>query len=172
MDETIPNEEIKEEVTNKQEESVQEEQTNSETILKSEFDDLNDRYKRMMAEFDNYRKRNEKEKEERYHMILADIMKNILPVIDNLEKAVEAKSADEGYQEGIRLILKQMKDLLEKNGVEEIETVGKTFDPEYHEAVSHIEDEKYGTQEIIQEYRKGYKIGLKVIRHSMVVVAN
>ena len=171
--EKIQNEEIKEknvDTANQEQEVIQESSMNDNT--KKEYDELNDRYKRMMAEFDNYKKRNEKEKEERYHMILADVMKNILPVIDNLEKAVEAKTEDTSYQEGVKLILKQMKDLLAKNGVDEIEAIGKPFDPELHEAVSHIDDEKYGAQEIIQEYRKGYKIGLKVIRHSMVVVAN
>ena len=81
-------------------------------------------------------------------------------------------SSDENYKKGVELVLKQFKDVLKSKGVEEIETVGKTFDPELHEAVSSIQDENLGEKEIAQEYRKGYKIGNRVIRHSMVVVAN
>ena len=95
-----------------------------------------------------------------------------MPVIDNLEKAAQAQTEDEGYKQGIELVLKQFIDVLTKFGVEEIKTVGETFDPEVHEAVSSIQDENLGVQEIAQEYRKGYKIGNRVIRHSMVVVAN
>ena len=96
----------------------------------------------------------------------------MLPVMDNLQKAAEAKSEDVGYQEGVKLVYRQFAEALKGLGLEEIETVGKRFDPEYHEAVSHIEDNTKGEQEIVQEYRKGYKIGTKVVRHSMVIVAN
>ncbi|MBO5099888.1 MAG: nucleotide exchange factor GrpE, partial [Treponema sp.] len=97
---------------------------------------------------------------------------SLLPVIDNLEKATEAKTEDEGYKQGVELVLKQFKDVLSANGVEEIESVGTTFDPALHEAVGSVIDETLGEKEIKEEYRKGYKIGSKVIRHSMVVVAN
>ena len=96
----------------------------------------------------------------------------MLPVIDNLEKAAEAETQDEGYKQGVELVLKQFKDVLSANGVNEIESVGQTFDPELHEAVGSVKDETLGEKEIKEEYRKGYKIGSKVIRHSMVVVAN
>ena len=96
----------------------------------------------------------------------------MLPVIDNLEKAATAETQDEGYKQGVELVLKQFKDVLSANGVNEIEAVGQTFDPELHEAVGSIIDENLGEKEIKEEYRKGYKIGSKVIRHSMVVVAN
>lgn len=82
------------------------------------------------------------------------------------------KHGDEEYKKGVELVLKQFRDVLASKGVEEIKTVGETFDPEFHEAVSSIQDENLGEKEIVQEYRKGYKIGNKVIRHSMVVVAN
>lgn len=140
--------------------------------LKEEFNELDDRYKRMFAEFENYKKRSQKEKESIYGMITGDVVASMLPVMDNLQKAAEAKTEDVGYQEGVKLVYRQFSEALKSLGLEEIETVGKRFDPEFHEAVSHIEDETKGEQEIVQEYRKGYKIGNKVVRHSMVIVAN
>lgn len=139
---------------------------------KVQIDETEDRLKRVAAEFDNYKKRNAKEKDGMYNSLVSDIVFNFLPILDNLEKAVEAETKDEEYKKGIELVLKQFKDVLAARGVIEIETVGKTFDPELHEAVSSIQDETKGEKEIVQEYRKGYKIGDKVIRHSMVVVAN
>ena len=139
---------------------------------KVQIDETEDRLKRVAAEFDNYKKRNAKERDGMYNSLVADIISNFLPVIDNLEKAMEAETKDEEYKKGIELVLKQFKDVLVARGVTEIETVGKTFDPELHEAVSSVQDDTKGEKEIIQEYRKGYKIGDRVIRHSMVVVAN
>ena len=140
--------------------------------LKEEYDELDDRYKRMFAEFENYKKRSQKEKEGIYGMITGDVVATMLPVMDNLQKAGEAKTDDTGYQDGVKLVYRQFAEALKSLGLEEIETVGKRFDPEFHEAVSHVQDETKGEQEIIQEYRKGYKIGNKVVRHSMVIVAN
>ena len=140
--------------------------------MKQELDETTDRLKRIMAEFENYKKRSNKEREMLYNSLLADIVSSFLPVIDNLEKALSVETQDENYKQGIELVLKQFKDVLAKFGVEEIKTVGETFDPEVHEAVSSIQDETKGEKEIVQEYRKGYKIGTKVVRHSMVVVAN
>ena len=137
-----------------------------------ELDELNDRYKRMLAEFENYKKRSQKEREGIYGMITGDVVASMLPVMDNLQKAAEAKTEDAGYQEGVKLVYRQFAEALKSLGLEEIETVGKRFDPEFHEAVSHIEDKTKGEQEIVQEYRKRYKIGNKVVRHSMVIVAN
>ena len=107
-----------------------------------------------------------------YNSLVADIVSGLLPVVDNLENAANAETKDEEYKKGIELVLKQFKDILASKGVEEIETVGKTFDPELHEAVSSVQDDTKGEKEIVQEYRKGYKIGDRVIRHSMVIVAN
>ena len=140
--------------------------------LKKELDEKEDRLKRLMAEFDNYKKRSSKERETLYHSLTADIMKSLLPVVDNLEKASQATTTDDNYKQGVELVLKQFKDVLNANGVKEIEAVGQTFDPELHEAVSSVVDENLGEKEIKEEFRKGYKIGDKVIRHSMVVVAN
>ena len=158
------NEKIKEEVKEEKVE-VKDEKTN-------EIDELNDRYKRLFAEFENYKKRTQKESLNKRAEITADVVTSILPIVDNLEKAVEVKIENNSYQEGIKLILRQLSDVLKKFGMEEIETVGQQFDPELHEAVSHIEDSEKGQNEIVQEYRKGYRIGTRVVRHAMVVVAN
>ena len=96
----------------------------------------------------------------------------MLPVVDNLENAAKVETQDENYKKGVEMVLQQFRIVLGSKGVEEIKTVGETFDPELHEAVSSIQDDKLGEKEIAEEYRKGYKIGTKVIRHSMVVVAN
>ncbi len=145
---------------------------NEEQQIQQELDELTDRYKRILAEFENHKKRSQKERDNLYNMILADIIGNMLPILDNLENAVKVETKDEEFKKGIELVLKQFQDTLKSKGVEEIKTVGETFDPELHEAVSSIQDETKGEKEIVQEYRKGYRIGTKVIRHSMVVVAN
>ena len=137
-----------------------------------ELDELNDRYKRVLAEFENYKKRSSKERETLYNSIVSDIVEVFLPVVDNLENALKIETQDMEYKKGIELILKQFKDILKTKGVEEIPAMGETFDPSLHEAVSSVQDPEKNAQEIVQEYRKGYKIGNRVIRHSMVVVAN
>ena len=139
---------------------------------KNEIDDKEDRLKRLMAEFDNFKKRSAKERESLYSSLVSDIAVSLLPVIDNLEKAVSVETEDNNYKVGVELVLKQFKEVLKSHGVKEIEAIGKTFDPELHEAVSSVVDPELGSQEIKEEYRKGYMIGDKVIRHSLVVVAN
>lgn len=166
----MDNEEIKKEVEENKEETTEVAQNTGD--IKSEYDELNDRYKRLFAEFENYKKRSQKERENLYGTITGDVVSSILPVMDNLEKAAETKTEDTNYQDGVKMVVKQLADVLDKFGMQEIETIGQKFDPELHEAVSHIEDPNKGEQEIVQEYRKGYKIGNKVIRHSMVIVAN
>ena len=169
------NEENKEEVVEQVEEKEQSEETKlKDTILlqKEQLNEQEDRLKRLMAEFDKFKKRSAKEREGLYNSLVSDIFSSLLPVIDNLEKAAAAQTQDENYKQGVELVLKQFKDVLEANGVKEIEAVGQTFDPELHEAVGSVVDETLGEKEIKEEYRKGYKIGSKVIRHSMVVVAN
>ena len=141
-------------------------------VLQKEAEENSDRLKRIMAEFENFKKRTSKEKETQYSSILADVVGSLLPVIDNLEKAAVVDTQDVQYKQGVEMVLKQFKDVLASKGVREIEAVGKTFDPELHEAVSLVVDESLGEKEIKEEYRKGYKIGDRVIRHSMVVVAN
>ncbi len=157
-----------------QEENAEIQETDTVALeqMKKELEDTTDRLKRLMAEFENYKKRSAKERESLYNSILADVIVSILPVIDNLEKAVTTDTKDQQYKQGVELVSKQMHDVLTSLGVQKIETVGQTFDPELHEAVSHVEDENMGEQEIKEEFRTGYKIGNKVVRHSMVVVAN
>ena len=147
-------------------------QKEQEIVPKSEYDELDDRYKRILAEFENFKKRSAKEREGLYNSILADVIEVILPVVDNLENAAKVETKDESYKQGVELVLKQFKDVLKSKGIEEIKAVGETFDPSMHEAVSSVQDDEKGEKEIVQEYRKGYKIGNRVIRHSMVVVAN
>lgn len=158
----------------KKEDLVEEvkEENNQENEIKQELDDTMDRLKRLMAEFDNYKKRNSKERENLYNSLVGDIASSLLPVLDNLEKAVGAETADEAYKQGVELVLKQLKDVLASFGVEEVPTVGTTFDPEIHEAVSSVQDENLGEKEVKEEFRKGYQIRGRVIRHAMVVVAN
>ena len=164
----------KEEIENKEEKIEQENcvEDNEINNMKKELEDTTDRLKRLMAEFDNFKKRSAKEREGLYNSLVADIVSSFLPVVDNLEKAVGSKTEDESYKQGIELVLKQFTDVLTSLGVKEIEGVGTTFNPEYHEAVSSVIDETLGEKEIKEVFRKGYQIGDKVVRHAMVVVAN
>lgn len=155
----------------KKETEVQEEKNLIEQ-KQEELEEMTDRYKRILAEFENHKKRSQKEREGLYNTILSDVVETMLPILDNLENAAKIETKDEEYKKGIELVLKQFQDTLKSKGVEEIKALGETFDPQLHEAVSSMQDENKGEKEIIQEYRKGYKIGTKVIRHSMVVVAN
>lgn len=143
---------------------------------KNEMNELLEKAQRLAAEYDNYRKRTNREKERLYSDSVCDVVFRFLPVVDNLERAAAAEAeTQEGksLMEGIGMILRQMSDILEKLGVKPIEAVGKTFDPELHNAVMHVEDESYGPGEIIEEFQKGYIYKDEiVIRHSMVKVAN
>ena len=156
----------------KKNDSKEEKNKNKEVVPKQDYDELDDRYKRILAEFENFKKRSAKEREGLYNSILSDVIEVILPVVDNLENAAKVETKDESYKQGVELVLKQFKDVLTSKGIEEIKAVGETFDPSLHEAVSSVQDDTKGEKEIVQEYRKGYKIGNRVIRHSMVVVAN
>ena len=131
-----------------------------------------DRIIRLVAEFDNFKKRSAKEREGMYDSVLAQIVGLILPAIDNLEKACQAHTEDANYKNGIEMVLNQFKQILENNNVKEIKSVGYPFDPSLHEAISMVVDENLGEKIVKEEYRKGYTIVDKVIRHSLVVVAN
>ena len=139
--------------------------------VKKQAEETNEKYLRMLAEYDNYRKRTEKEKETRYTDAYTDALMSVLPVLDNLERAEGCTDA-EGLSKGLELTLKNFRETLEKMGVKEIEAVGKTFDPNLHNAVFHIDDDSYGENEIVEVLMKGYTKGDKVIRYSMVKVAN
>ena len=131
-----------------------------------------DKYLRLMAEFDNYKKRSAKERENIYTDVRVDTVSRFLPVYDNLERALKAETADEAYKKGVEMTFNQLLDVFKKLGVEEIESVGKPFNPNLHNAVMHVEDEALGENEIVEEFQKGFKVGDKVIRFSMVKVAN
>ena len=139
---------------------------------KKKADEYVDHLKRNMAEFDNFKKRMAKEKDNMYITIVADFIAEILPIMDNFEKAVNAETTDESFKDGIYMIYSQLKEMLEKTGLEEIEAEGKDFDPNLHEAVMHVEDENYAEKQVVEVFRKGYRLGDKIIRHSMVKVAN
>ena len=136
---------------------------------KAEAEASEDKYLRMMAEYDNFRKRSAKEKESTYADAYSDCIVGILPILDNLERAA-AFDQLEGLKKGLEMTAKAFDDALEKMGITEIET--KIFDPNLHNAVMHIEDESYGESEIVEVFQKGYCKGDKVIRYAMVKVAN
>lgn len=139
--------------------------------VKKQAEEINEKYLRMLAEYDNFRKRSAKERETIYADAYTDVLTSILPVLDNLERA-EGCSDAEGLSKGLELTLKSFRETLEKMGVKEIEAMGKTFDPNLHNAVFHIDDGSYGENEIVEVLMKGYTKGDKVIRYSMVKVAN
>ena len=137
--------------------------------------DLTDRLKRSMAEFDNFRKRSEKEKATMFDMGVGSIAEKILPVVDNFERAMAAapKEGDgKAFAEGIAMIYNQLKKTLEDLGVKPIDCVGQPFDPNFHNAVMHVEDENLGENVVAEELLKGYMYKDSVLRHSMVKVAN
>ena len=139
---------------------------------KEKSDEYYEHLKRNMAEFDNFKKRISKEKDMMYNTISASVISELLPILDNFEKALNSESTDEPYKNGMAMIYGQLIDALNKIGVEEIEALNTTFDPNFHEAVMHVEDENFGEKEVVEVFRKGYKIGDKIIRHAMVKVAN
>ena len=138
---------------------------------KAELAAANDKYMRMIAEYDNYRRRTAKEKDGIYADAYADALKGILPILDNLERAVGVSEA-EALQKGLVMTLKGAEDALAKMGVSAFGEKGETFNPEKHNAVMHIEDEQYGEGEITEVYQKGYAKGDKILRFAMVIVAN
>ena len=133
---------------------------------------LNDKYLRICAEYDNFRKRSLKEKDALYTDIRSNVITSFLPVYDNLVRALETKTDDEAYAKGVEMIMTQFNQTLEKLGVEEIPALGEKFNPELHNAVMHIDDETKGENEIVEVFQKGFKIGDKIIRFAMVKVAN
>ena len=136
-----------------------------------EHDEIQDKYLRVCAEYDNFRKRTQKERDGIFTDAYSDALKEILPIFDNLERAALYTEPDK-LTEGLELIFKSAKEMLTKLGVEEFGAVGEKFDPNIHNAVMHIEDESVGEEEIIEVFQKGYKRGDKIIRHAMVKVAN
>lgn len=139
------------------------------------IEELNDRYIRAMAEFDNYRKRTDKEKSAMYEIGAKDVIEKILPVVDNFERGLKAMTEEEKttpVADGMDRIYKQLMQVFEALDVKQIEAVGKEFNPDFHNAVMHVEDENFGENEICEEFQKGYTYRDSVVRHSMVKVAN
>lgn len=157
------------------EEAVQEEQAaepTPEEALQASLREQEDKYLRLLAEYDNYRKRSQKEKENAWTTAKADTAKEFLPVYDNLERALKQETTDKAYAKGVQMIMTQLKTVLEKLGIEEIPALGETFDPNFHNAVMHMEDDSLGENTVAEVFQTGFKIGDKVIRHAMVKVAN
>ncbi len=140
--------------------------------LREELSQQKDKYLRLMAEYDNFRKRSAKERLELMDTAKGDAISEILPVLDNFERALEAQTQDEAYKSGVEMIFKQFSDALAKLGVEVIDPTGQEFDPNVANAVNQIEDDKLGENIVAQTFQKGYKVGGKVMRYAMVVVAN
>ena len=139
------------------------------------IEELTDRLTRQMAEFDNFRKRTEKEKSQMYEIGAKDIIEKMLPVVDNFERgldAVKEEDKDDPFIQGMEMVYKQLMTVLGELGVKPIEAVGKEFDPNLHNAVMHVEDENFGENIIAEEFQKGYMYRDSVVRHSMVKVAN
>lgn len=145
-----------------------------ETVEKEKYDELYDKYLRTLAEYDNFKKRSQKEKDDIFGFAVADTIDKLLPVADNLDRAISALGEDESseFAEGVKMVSKQLYEIFEKIGVTEIKAVGEQFDPNIHNAVMHVEDENFDSNVVTEEFMKGYKYKERVIRHSMVKVAN
>ena len=139
--------------------------------LTNEVEALKERLVRITAEYENYRKRTTKEKEGIYTDACTDVLKEMIPVLDNLERAIAVEGSAEDIKTGVEMTIKGFKNSFEKLGVEEIDATGE-FDPNYHQAVMHIEDESLGANSIAEVFQKGYKRGEKIIRYTVVKVAN
>lgn len=174
MNDLAKEKKAKEEIIN-EEEIVEEKLTPPAEDFEKKFLELEEKYLRLAAEYKNYQARTQREKDELYSRSVADTVEKLLPIVDSVERAEtmgkDAKSASDVY-EGIELINKMTKEVFEKLGVEPILAVGEKFDANFHNAVMHIDDENYGENEICEEFVKGYKTKDRVIRYSMVKVAN
>ena len=168
----LDTEEKVEETKEEAKEEVKEEKSELD-ILKEEKNELNDRYLRLLAEYDNFKKRTVREKEAIYIDSAADTISQLLPVMDNLQRALDSFTDKENdFYKGFEMVYKQTQEIFTKMGVSEIKALGEEFNPELHNAVMHIEDEKVTENTIVEEFQKGYTYKEKVIRYSMVKVAN
>lgn len=141
--------------------------------LKMQLADEKDKYLRLAAEYDNYRKRSQKERETVYADVRSDTVEKFLPVYDNLGRALKQATTDEAYYKGVEMIMAQLQEIMANAGVTEIDAAaGTAFDPNIHNAVMHVEDEALGESVIAEEFQKGFKLGDKVLRCSVVKVAN
>ncbi len=178
QNETPQQEPAVEEQDVKQEAAAEPEETAVDPLL-SELESLKDqvagqedKYLRLAAEYDNYRKRTAKEKESLWTDVKADTAGAFLPVYDNLERALKQDTADEAFKKGVEMTMNQLKEVLTKLGITEIPAQGQPFDPKYHNAVMHVEDESLGQNVVAEVFQTGFQCGEKVIRFAMVKVAN
>lgn len=141
-------------------------------VLKAQLAQQEDKYLRLAAEYENYRRRTTKEKEAIWNDAKGNAATAFLPVYDNLERALKQETADEAYKKGVEMTMNQLKTVLEKLGITEIEALGQTFDPNLHNAVMHIDDENLGENVVAEVFQAGFQLGEKVIRFAMVKVAN
>ena len=140
--------------------------------MKRDLAEQESKYLRLAAEYDNFRKRSQKEKEAAYTDAKSDAVVAFLPVYDNLERALKQETADEAYKKGVEMTMMGLKEILTKLGIEEIPALGETFDPALHNAVMHVEDDTVGENTIVDVFQAGFRLGGKVIRFAMVKVAN
>ncbi len=143
--------------------------------MQEKLDELNDKVMRQMAEFDNFRRRSEKEKQAMFETGAKSVIEKLLPIVDNFERglaAIPEEEAKTAFAEGMQKVYRQLMDELEKLEVKPIEAVGQEFDPNFHNAVMHVEDEEAGENVVVEELQKGYMYRENVVRHSMVKVAN
>ena len=187
IEEMLEEEELEAKTATEKEADKEEEETESESTdankdaKKSKKDkkdelieDLTDKVKRQMAEFENFRNRSEKEKSQMYEIGAKSTLEKLLPIVDNFERGLDniPEGSDDAFVEGMNMIYKQLMTTLDELGVKEIEAAGKEFDPELHNAVMHVEDESFGENEVAEVLQKGYMYKESVLRHSMVKVAN
>ena len=179
-EQTAPAEETKEETKTEEQtapaeptaEEKPEEETKPAKDPAAELAAMNDKYLRLMAEYDNFRKRSQKEKDALYGDIKANALKAFLPVYDNLVRALQQPTEDEAYKKGVEMIMTQFNSTMEKLGVTPMDCLGQKFDPAFHNAVMHVEDEEKGENEIVEVFQQGFMLGGKVVRFAMVKVAN
>ena len=178
MEETknVPETEVTEEVTAEteviEEVPAEEVQPDPTEELKAKLLAEHDNYLRLAAEYDNFRKRTQKEREALYTDIKAETVGKFLPVFDNLQRALAQETADEAYKKGVEMTMTGLMTIMESLGVKSFGEVGEAFDPVYHNAVMHKDDENFGESVICEVFQTGFKVGEKVVRHAMVVVAN
>ena len=176
MDEKTMNTESTENLEQEVEETTAEPQQEAQAEAAPQVDEklaqAEEKYLRLAAEYDNYRKRTAKEKESAWTNAKAQTVAAFLPVYDNLERALKQQTTDEAYAKGVEMTMTQLKEVFTKLGIEEIPALGETFDPNLHNAVMHVEEEGAGENTIVEVFQTGFKLGDKVIRFAMVKVAN
>ena len=167
-----PEEEPIREMEEQAEEQAEEQEPNPTALLENALAQEKDRFLRLAAEYENYKKRSQKEREGLYADVKISTVAALLPVYDNLERALKLETKDEAFFKGVEMTMTQLREIFANFGVEEIPALGERFNPDLHNAVFHIEDEGFGENEIVEQFLTGFRLGDKIIRHSVVKVAN